>query len=293
MVHTITLYDAPTAAGKPTAHEFRFPGSWDEAKPDHLLAIAKAQLTGKNPTRIKFNLLRELAGIPRTLMARMPAASDLTYEVDTTDRSGPWRPKITSEWRLLPQLDWAFKPAVYEKSLLPAVTLAEISWTGPDDGFERMPLIQWVWCTELLRTFRNCTDPTEQVDALHNLLGALYQPAHCTWSNEPIEEYGAKLAALPVEVKLAAVLNYEAIHSTLPLRYARVFNPTDGGDAPSPEGLFGLAYDAAKTGAFGDYEKVEYQPLHRVLGYMEHNLFSDAQQAARAKRLSEESKSSI
>lgn len=288
-MHTISLYDQPAADGTPVVHAFQFAAGWDEARPEDLLAIAEAQLSTEDATRMKFNLLRALADIPAALMERMPAAADLTFPVDTTDRSGPFRPVETMAHKLLPQLDWCFTSPSYTRSLLPELAHAGITWTGPDSLFERMTLHQWCFCTELVQAFRRSSTVEEAAQNLANAMGALYQPAHCSWRKEPIEEYAAKLATLAPGVQLAAVLNYEALHSTLSTTYPRVFKPNMEGDPPSPQGLFGLAHDAAKSGAFvnyGDEELVENKRLHLVLGYMEHTLFHDEQEAARAKRRS-------
>lgn len=290
-MRTITLTDLPLDDGTPVTYPFTFPGDWNEADGDDLLSIARAIAHRKEPAAVKFDLLKDLARIPATLMHRMPPADHLSFEVDTTNRRGPYRPVETSEIRLLPQLDWAFTSPSYSKSLLPTIACKGLTWKGPDDSFETMTLHQWCFCTELLQAFRKCTDNNEALNTLHNLLGAMYQPEHSAWRSEPIEEYGRTLSVLAPEVKLAAVLNYEAIHSTLPNMYPRVFKPSVDGFDPSPQGLFSIAHDAAKSGAFTNYggdDLVENKRLHLVLGYMEHTLYSDEIQAERAKRAAKE-----
>ncbi|HRH68782.1 MAG TPA: hypothetical protein PLB89_04675 [Flavobacteriales bacterium] len=291
-MYPVAIYDLPADDGTPVKYEFALPSSWLEATREHLLAITRALLSKKDPVKIKFTLLKELAGIPAKLMHRMPPADHFIKEVDATDFNTPWRPVPKTEMRMLPELDWAFTPANFTDSLLPSIEHAGITWTGPSNSFERMTLNQWLFCTTLLTNFRKEKDPATANTILNNLMGAMYQPAHATWTNEPIEEYGVRLADLPPEVKLAAVLNYEAIHSAVVKHYWRVFNPNNNAD-PSPQGLFSLAHDAAKSGAFVNYgegDRVEDKPLLLILGYMEHSLFSDEQQAARAKQLAEETK---
>jgi hypothetical protein len=83
------------------------------------------------------------------------------------------------------------------------------------------------------------------------------------------------------------VLNFEAIHATLPDQYDRVFDPT-GSAAQSPQGVFGMAYDVARSGVFGKEQEVRRVLLHDVLGYMEHQLFSEEQAEKRAKEAAKE-----
>lgn len=292
-MHTIDLYDAPSPTGTAVKHAYTFPGGWEEVRYEHLLAIVRELLVNDDATRIKFNLLKELADIPAALMVRMPDAEAFTFPVDTTDRRGPYRPVETTGYQLLPQLDWCFGPPTYTRSLMPTLHHDGVEWTGPGDHFETMTLHQWCFCTELVKAFRLCTEPKPANDALDTLMGALYQPAHCSWRSEPIEEYAAKLRTLKPEVKLAAVMNYEAIHSNLARMYPRVFKPAVDGTPPSPQGLFSLAHDAAKSGAFvhyGGQELVEHKRLHLILGYMEHTLFADEQAEARTKQLEREAR---
>ena len=289
-MHSLDLYQLDPSNAPPVKHEFVFPGKWLEAEPAHLLSIARAQLADQEPARIKFDLLKQLASIPALLMEGISAA-DVSFEVDTTDYKTNFRPVPTSEYRLLPQLDWAFTPGTYRNSLLPTLEHNGTTWNGPQNGFDHMPLMQWIWCTELGTKFREQTEPQKALLALHDLLGALYQPVQNTWSAEPIEQYGQELGTLPPEVQLAAVLNFEALHADLRTRYDRVFRPDPEANGVDPSGLFGVAYDLATTGAFGDHAKAEVQPLHLVLAYMEHNLYADEQAAQRAERAAADAKS--
>lgn len=298
MSHEITLIGVPGDGGEAQRHVFHYPSGWDDPTLEarHLEAVCKAHASGATDTEKRFTLLQELAGIPDQLMARMPPAADLMLRVDTTDRSGPWRPKETFEWQLLPSLNWAFAPPKYERSLLREVEHEGKRWLGPWDQFDHMTLSQWTWCCTLLKGLRGEADKAKQAHQLDLFLGAVFVPApegprndkadhaaRAAWSNDPIEEHAATLATLPLHRKLAAVLNFEALHALLPVAYWRVFDP-DGETQQSPQGLFGMAYSVAESGVFGDLYRSDAAPLHRVLGYMEDKLYKDEQAAAKAKQ---------
>lgn len=275
-MHEITLY------GKGEPITFQYPASWEEVTGEQLVVITKAQALNATDTGVRFDLLRDLAGIPAELMELMPPADQLMQEVDVTDRSGPWKPVEKWEWRLLPSLDWAFGAPCYRKSLVPAIAHEGVDYAGPDDGFDHMTLNQWVYCTSLLKAFRQAK-PEEQEDALNTFLAALYQPAGTEWDFNLIgPALKASLAPVPVTTKLAAVINYEAIHATLPLLYTRVFDP-DGEVMDNPQGLFAIIHDASESVAFAPMGTAEKALLHKVLGHTEYNLYKDAKAEAAAK----------
>lgn len=285
--NTITFVGKPLDNGTPVHYNFTFPAGWNEVNAAQMGAILEAQVTGTDPTQIRFRLLQDLAAIPNAIMELAPPAEHFTFEVDTTDYNTPFRPKPTSELRLLPQLDWVFSPAKYTNTLLPTIEHKGVTYAGPADGFETMVLNQWIWCSQLLLQFRHQDDANESVNDLANLLGALYQPTGKAWSSDDIEQYAAELKALPPATQLAAVLNFEAINSTLPDRYKYLYREPDEEVEPSPEGLFGMVYEVAKAGTFGPYHKVEKQLLHTVLAYMNHQLHQDLMAEIRAERASE------
>lgn len=275
-MHTITLYEP--VDGKSVTHEFTFPSKWDElATAGHLHAVTWARTTDQNDASMRFALLMQLAGIPTHLMKRMPPAAALTFD---TEEDG---------WCLIPELNWIWKTEpVFEKSLLATIEHEGVTWKGPDDRLDHMTLGQWQYVATLLTVFRACKDDKERDTHLNNWLASLYQPDHCSWSNESIEEYAAKLAKLPIDVKLMAVFNYEALHAHLPLKYPRVFDP-DGETGQSPAGLFAIAFDVARSGVLGaihpDGTGVEKHRVHSVLMYMEHTLHLDHLQQQRMERL--------
>jgi|GEM_PF-5704653 hypothetical protein len=278
-MHTIDIY--AVVNGVKQKHAFTFPSSWEEATAEHLLTICRVQTSLKSDTSKRFTLLRELAGIPGPFMRHLPPAEDLMYRIDVTDRSGPWKPVEKFEWRLLPQLDWAFKPPVYTNSLLTSVEVDGVRWRGVQNELKGMSLAQWIWTTTFLGELRKADDSAKE-QVLHELLGLIYVPEgpEAPWNPDLRTERGQALRTLPVELKLATVLNCEAIHATLPLTYRRVFDP-DGEVQRSPAGLYGMAYDVAASGVFGEADSAEMQPVMKVLDYMEHKLFQDEVQEAK------------
>lgn len=318
-MHEITLQDVPDDAGKPVSYTLHMPAGWDDGalRPHHLLCVSKALLllaiatpevapvneeedpfgiaqpdpapNDEAMTLVRLELLRELSDMPAELAARLPLDPDhFYYEVDTTDHNSAFVVPETSEYRLLPQLDWCFTPPKFKPSLLPSIEHGGILWNGPPDDFTNMAMLQWLWCVYLTQQFRAGNKDTYEND-LNSLLGALYHPAEGagTWHNRDIEENAARLSNLDLEVKLAAVMNFEAIHATLPDTYHRVFDPR-GEAMNSPAGVFGMAFDVAQSGVLGKESEVNTVPVHKVLLFMEHNLYTDEVNERKAKERSKE-----
>lgn len=287
-MHSITLI------GHQSTMEFAFPATWDEVRPEALIPIARAQVAHallpkeNGPERTvaemqqRKHLLQQLAGIPEAFMEAIKDVEDLLFEVDTTDYHTGYQPIPKSEWRLLPQLDWALQPPQYHTSLLPRVECNGTVWIGPDDHLDSMTLLQWTWAANLNRTFKGM-EGEDRIEYFHRHLACLYTPEGMPWSNLHIEAHAALIRQWPEDLKLAALLNYEAIQSTLPTIYKRVYDPS-GDAAQSPLGVFGMAYDVAKSGVFGPKKTAEQERVHDVLGYMEHTLFQDEEAEKKAKR---------
>lgn len=306
----ITLHDAPDADGNAIRYTFNLPGGWDDAllTGQHLGHICKAlafagamqaklveedDALADDPTPkalAKLDLFYDLLQLPHALRSRMSSdPEDYMYETDTTDYHTGYVPVETSEYQVLPQLDWCWQTPKYRRSLLPKLQHNDLEWIGPDDDFNTMVLDQWLWCVQLLRSFREAK-PEDAESLLNHLVGALYVPTtDAEWSSDPIDVRAEQLATLPVQTKLAAVLNFEAIHANLADDYDRVFDPT-GSVSQSPQGVFGMAYDVARSGVFGKEQEVRRVRLHDVMGYMEHSLYVDEENAKRAKEAARESR---
>lgn len=282
-MHTLTLHDVPTG-GQPVRYDFTFPGSWEEATTEDLITVCRVLAHPDDTEARRMRLLRELCAIPAHLAHRMPGVEQCTYRVDVTDRSGPFRPVEKFEWQLLPQLDWAFAPGCYTTSLLPEVEHDGVRWEGSKSGFDGMGLAQWIWATTFIGELRKA--PPDSKDAVMNeLLGIIYRPVQASGSPAPFDPeqrhaHAARLASLPMHQKLATVLNHEALHAMLPVLYRRSFDP-EGEVQRSPAGLYGIAYDVAASGVFGDTDRTEQQPVAKVLDYMEHKLHQDTVAQAR------------
>lgn len=277
-MHTLELLTGPGRS--PQVHEF--PGAWHELRPAH--APALALLVGCLPDEVHTRLLilRTLTGLPASTFAA-PHGVPLDDLCTVVEAAGG-KPL---EVRFLPQLDWCFTPPdlwnpqaphLPAKSLLPTVQLEGATWTGPADGLDNFTMLQFVWVDSLFQAFAADATTTN----LHHLLGALYQPAHAAWRNEPIEEYGNRLARLPHGQKLAAVLNYRGLRAAVARLYPSVFGAANAREAvETSAGLFGMVYDVAAGAVFGPVQQVERELMHKVLAYVEHTNQRNAQEAAR------------
>lgn len=264
-MHTLTLVDEPRG-GKPVSHAYTYPGAWHEVERKHLTALAVILEAPGTEAEARLALLKTLTGVSNEQIARMPAV-EAFFLGD----------------QLLPSLNWCFTEPRFDVpeeriraiSRMATIQHADMDWCGPGDDLMNMVFGQFAMTDNLLGVF----NATKQHTDLDNALGSLYQPAHCTWSKEPIEEYATKLSTLPLEVKLAALLNYRALRAMLPAIYPNVFDQhkKEAGQGTTL-GLQGVMLDVAATGVLGNFWEVESAPLHDVLSFIEHN----AQKAALA-----------
>lgn len=257
-------------------HVFHFPASWEEVDHDGLMRIAQCHLQCKTDTSARFNLLRDLAGIPARLMAMMPDAEEMMYppQVDPANvNAEPAQPT------LLPELDWAFTPPVWMESRMPVLQHDGSTWIGPADHLQNACVGQWVYAVSTLNDMQASEDEKEADRLLDLFLSCIYVPDGTSW-NKHLDANAPRLATLPPHVKVAAVMNFQALHAVLPLCFPRVFKQKE--QAQSPVGLHALTFSVAKSGVFGPYQKVENESLLTVLSYMEHQLFEDEEDQRRA-----------
>jgi len=300
-MHEVALY------GK-EKHLHTLPSTWDELSVEHVPAVIlaralawkdeyaewmnlKVHATRQKPpftlrgdhAGLRFQLFQALAGIPSDQMALMPPAADLTFQV----KRGP-----QLAWVCLPQLDWLFGQPVRTTSWLPTVTVGGVAYKGPGDSLNELSCDQWMWADTLLQAYQQTEEPAAKQAAMHNVLGALYQPVEQKKPNKEgnpewyfssllIEQHAAALAALTLDQKLVALFNYEALRNALPAQYTRVF--AGGGGATPPSGTFYIANKVGEKGVYGTIPEVKSTRMHDVLHYMEDNLFDDEQAANAAK----------
>lgn len=290
---------------------YQLPGCWQAVRSaQHLIAVgralsiaaavdAKAAENGEEPdprpghstgqSMARMHLLTELLELPEVLIDALPPLDAFVYPHTYTPDGGGYYVEDVTEYRVLPQLDWAFEAPRYEKSLLPVITHDGSEWHGPNDDLMAFTVKRWLWCATMASAFRS-SRPDDAIKNLNNLMAALYHPADAgPWSNEHMEANAARLSTLDTEVRLAAVLNFEAIYATLPATYRRVFDGRNA-EEPGPAGLFGIAFDVAKSGVMGDEESVMGKPMHKVLLYCEHHLHQQAMDEKRAKEAEREAK---
>lgn len=287
-MHTISVLDG---TGKWAEHTF--PGKWEELTRPQFVKAARVLGTNAAAMPVRIALLSALSGIPiETLLKAHPRdyISEPTAEqLAAIER--PWWDIATKgealadeekkKPRLLPQLDAFFEEPCFTESRMPTVALGRTVWTGPANALENFTLNRFVWCEVLYKAF--ATGPGEV--ALHTFLAALYQPSYATWSNLPIEEYAARLAKLPTTTKVAAMLNYRGLRTSIARQYPITHERSaDDDQSPTSQGMFGMIIEATKTGVFGDKRSAENYPLHEVLAVTEHELELDRRRASKNKK---------
>lgn len=231
-------------------HHFVFPGTLDELNAEQLGQVALDLLSALPENAIRYRLLRVLAGIPGRTFIRIFPEDMLQGTAD--------------EASLLPQLDWLFKRPILERSLIPELTVGKCKYIGPSTALGNFSVLQLSFADICFSAVQD----KGSVEALNNLMGALYYPEGTEWNNADIEERGAKLAALPLHVRLGAWLNYKALRNTLPLRYPETFAGAEAKDDFGIDGLLeGLAGDK-----FGRVDQVGAQSLHPALVHCERQL---------------------
>lgn len=285
------------------------PASWEELRVEHVPAVIVARTvawqtehpawqaitppTGQDrppfilrghDAGLRLALFRELTGLPKGLVHHLPPAGDMTFARNIAGET---------VWVCIPQLDWVFTEPVRNASLLPTITIGGQPWNGPEDGLRNFSAERWMFADSLMAAYHAATDAAARETALHNLLAVLYQPSaqvrpgtdgaeEWYFSSRRIEEHAKAVASLRAEQRYTAIFNYSALRNALPARYTRVFEPGDG-PAP-PSGLLNIGHQAAKSGVFGDLDRVLGRRMHDLLLFMEDELFQQERELERAKK---------
>ena len=255
-MHTCTIR-IPSKSGKSKERDFPFASKWEELD-TRLLGRASLLLAADiTEEQKRAALLALLAGIPKEHQ-HLVTNDDLLFHMPQYDEGGLF---THHAWKMLPQLDWAFQPPVFTKSLLPTIDVGKAQWIGPGNDLLNFKFLQWQMTDHCLRALSKQPSDT----ALNNLLGALYRPPGTAWTKDSIEERGAILAKLPGYLRAAAVFNYKALRARLPILYRLTFTPKDGG---RDWGVRGALIDAAGE-KFGKPNEVAEEDLHNVLTWFE------------------------
>lgn len=167
---------------------------------------------------------------------------------------------------------------------MPSITVDGEQWDGPEDRLFNFTLSRFAYADSVLSALANNKDEEQAEILINNLIASLYVPHGYQWDTVPLEmkandQRAKRVASIPQNDKLAAILNYRALRGNLVKTYWRVFD--GGNEEPYQAGLFGTIYDVCASGIFGDIDNTEKQLLFRVMGYMQHKLEQDERTAAR------------
>ena len=254
MPHTIDI-TGPNGEG----YSYELPGSWAELNAEKLAIVAEILASWKDGAYVRMQLFKDLAGVPPKVGRRISFQSSVLH--------GP-------EGGFLPQLDWVFTTPHFDVSYMPFITLGKSKWIGPGNTLGNFTVLQLSFADICLGAV--AADPTDS--AVDNLLGALYHQAGTTWDNSGIEQRGKALSTLPHGQKMAAVLNYRGLRSTLPRLYPLTFSGKQEEHDFGIDGLLeGLAGDK-----FGTVDEVGSKPLHPVLVHCERMRIREREMKAQA-----------
>jgi hypothetical protein len=241
------------------AYSYELPGSWAELSAEKLAVVASALASGKEGAQVRMQLFKELAGIPTKVFRRISIQLSVLHG---------------QEGGFLPQLDWVFTTPFFDISYMPSITLGKSKWTGPGNTLGNFSVLQLSFADICLGAV--AASPTDS--AVHDLLGALYYEDGAKWDHSGIEQRGKALAALPHSLKMAAILNYRGLRSTLPTIYPLTFSGKEEEHDFGIDGLLeGLAGDK-----FGTVDEVGSKPLHPVLVHCERMRIREREMKAQA-----------
>jgi hypothetical protein len=251
---------------------YTYPEAYDECTPDQLAMVAAIQTvtnsgdSDEEQIGMRLRLLRELAGIPVKYFGPEGVNLEDLVDVRMDDMS-------VERFAFMPSLDWAFKPPVWQKSVVPEIHVGKSRFQGPTDRLSKFTLLQWIFCDNLLQAFH--AGRTEE--DLNKFLAALYYDDQVEdtetgalvyrWNSERIDERAQLLSDTDEKLKLAAVMNYQGLRGWVVGKYKRCFR---GGDT-DPHGPIGMVVRLAGP-KFGTTKEVKGANMHEVFVHVDQSI---------------------
>lgn len=267
-MHTITVYGTDPKDAT-IGRDYHWPGSWQECTIQQLGTIAALTTVTiaaeadehtreRAEAHLRLCLLRELSAMPERVFERIDVSGLMGLLYDEHGAAAA---------ALLPGLDWCLEEPRFAESIVPEVVVAigkkRVTYAGPTNRLSRFTLKQWGFAEALLANLAE----TGTVEAMDNLLGALYAPAGERWDNALLEHHASVLHRLDDRTKLAAVLNYRGLRSWLATAYPQCFR---GGKADR-HGMQGMVVRLA-GGKHGTVQETYDANLHDVLVDLEQKM---------------------
>ncbi|MDR6195168.1 hypothetical protein [Siphonobacter sp. SORGH_AS_0500] len=245
------------------------PESWEECSPKLLkallplrLANLEALLPGQR-IRLKWN----------AVLAMLEAPDTLTAQIDPEDRH-----------RLAKLSSWIWQQSVVKKKPLDFFEFQGVTYHLPQPGFADTTAIEIAMANIQYIAF--CRKENPNPKAIFQIISTLCRPvrkdlsefkASPEWNGDEREEYNTVIAQeraksfetgeLPVGVVMAVLYYFEWMNGSFLKQYKDVYNEDDEDDEPlykHGEGLVTTLMEVAKTGTFGDFDKVCKQNGHTV-----------------------------
>ncbi|MVM39483.1 hypothetical protein GO730_20965 [Spirosoma sp. HMF3257] len=240
--------------------------------PLQLIDLDEAQPIGAG--RLKDIALKEL----------LPLPADVWVDLTTEQR-----------WNLGRLTRWVWKERVTKKPFdsftVDSGKGKPMTYLLPDDNFSNTTAIEIAMANIHYLGFTRPEKPNQK--AVLSLIATLCRPERkdvkqfrqsVDWNGDQREEYNTILAderagtfdKLPIGTVMAITQYFEAMNKGFLQSYKDVYEPDPNADEEAPlykngEGLITTLMDVAKTGTFGDFDKVCKQNGHTIWLYLRDN----------------------
>lgn len=255
---------------------FQVPGSWEECTPEQLLLLLPLRLVNLDALRPG-----ERARIKwKTILSILNAPAKLTLSLATEDRL-----------RLARLTSWIWIQKEIKKKPFGYFDFQGIRYIIPDPGYSNTSAIEIAMANIQYMAFGRKKNPN--VKAIYQLVATLCRPerkdleafkASTEWNGDIREEYNTVIAQerakafekgnLPAGVVMGMLYYFEWMNSSFLKQYRDVYSGDDGDEEPlyeNGEGLVTTLMEVAKSGTFGDFEKVCRQNGHTVWIFLKDN----------------------
>ncbi|PMD97669.1 hypothetical protein BWI97_08655 [Siphonobacter sp. BAB-5405] len=248
---------------------FQVPESWEECTSEQLLLLLPLRLVDMDSLRVG-----ERARIKwKTILSILNAPAKLTLSLEIEDRL-----------RLARLTSWIWKQKEIKKKPFTSFLFQEVKYILPDPGYANTSAIEIAMANIQYLAFGRKKNPN--VKAIYQLVATLCRPERkdlqafktsTEWNGDIREEYNTVIAQerasqfekgnLPAGVVMGMLYYFEWMNSNFLKQYRDVYSDDDSEEEPlyqNGEGLITTLMEVAKSGTFGDFEKVCKQNGHTI-----------------------------
>lgn len=232
------------------------PSSWEDVTPRQLLAAAGLITADKSPAN-DVRILQAITDLPKMMLTMIPGEMILD---------------------MCKLIQWMYATP-REIPIFNHFHHKGIDYYLPVARMQNSSAVEYAMADQFLQDFGK-----GKTEAINKLVATLCRPAQKgmdkqspDWNGDTREKYhevimterAKVITDLPLEVKIAILQFFIGCKKHITEKYALVFdNPDVGSGGGANFGLFGIFFDLADKGTFGNFEAAAHTNIHTIMVYL-------------------------